>query len=166
VRVVLDAVPVRGGSLQVVAENLLAAWTELGDEVHLVLRPGPGLNLPANVSVHEVSAGSALRSSRVWASSGTSRNVHMAAHGRGVVATPGFDHFLKVAARNPKTQLRRLAKTTKAIHIDIGRCRSTSATPRRIRGQGLKYCSRPVRREMAQSKSRSNSRARSFRVFI
>ncbi len=53
-RVVVNAVPVRGTSLGVVAENLLKGWDELGadDELHVVLRPGVQLDLPDHVVVH------------------------------------------------------------------------------------------------------------------
>jgi glycosyltransferase involved in cell wall biosynthesis len=55
VRVVVNAVPVRGTSLGVVTENLLVGWDQLGldDEVHVVLRPGVSLDLPPSVTVHE-----------------------------------------------------------------------------------------------------------------
>ena len=56
VRVVVNAVPVAGTSLGVVAENLLKGWAELetDDELHVVLRPGVGLDVPEGFSVHEV----------------------------------------------------------------------------------------------------------------
>jgi glycosyltransferase involved in cell wall biosynthesis len=49
VRVVVNAVPVRGTSLGVVTENLLKGWDQLevDDEVHVVLRPGVELDLPS-----------------------------------------------------------------------------------------------------------------------
>ena len=49
VRVVVNAVPVAGTSLGVVAENLCKGWAELeaNDELHIVLRPGVGLPRPA-----------------------------------------------------------------------------------------------------------------------
>ena len=65
-----------------------------------------------------------------------------------------------------RSQPRRRAKTTSAIHMGVGRWRSSCATPRRRRGQGLQYCSSPVRRARASSKSPSNRRERSRRVFI
>jgi glycosyltransferase involved in cell wall biosynthesis len=54
VRVVVNAVPVRGTSLGVVAENLLTGWGQLGldDEVHVVLRPEVRLDLPDGMTVH------------------------------------------------------------------------------------------------------------------
>jgi glycosyltransferase involved in cell wall biosynthesis len=56
VRVLVNAVPVRGTSLGVVAENLLEGWAGLGldDELHLVLRPGVDLDVPDGVQVHRV----------------------------------------------------------------------------------------------------------------
>jgi glycosyltransferase involved in cell wall biosynthesis len=59
-RVVVNAVPVRGTSLGVVTENLLKGWAQLDvdDEIHLVLRPGADLDLPprgsggSTVTVH------------------------------------------------------------------------------------------------------------------
>jgi len=56
VRVVVNAVPVAGTSLGVVAENLCKGWAELeaDDELHVVLRPGVGLDVPGGISVHEV----------------------------------------------------------------------------------------------------------------
>ena len=55
-RVVVNAVPVAGTSLGVVAENLFKGWAELDtdDELHVVLRPGVGLDVPEGISVHEV----------------------------------------------------------------------------------------------------------------
>ena len=56
VRVVVNALPVRGTSLGVVTENLLKGWDQLGldDEIHVVLRPGVELELPGSVTVHPV----------------------------------------------------------------------------------------------------------------
>ncbi len=56
VRVVVNAVPVAGTSLGVVAENLFKGWAELetDDELHVVLRPGVGLDVPEGIAVHEV----------------------------------------------------------------------------------------------------------------
>jgi glycosyltransferase involved in cell wall biosynthesis len=53
VRVVVNAVPVRGTSLGVVTENLLKGWEQLGidDELHLVLRPGVELDVPGSMEV-------------------------------------------------------------------------------------------------------------------
>lgn len=53
VRVLVNALPVRGTSIGVVTENLLAAWEET-DDVHVVLRPGVALELPGRVTVHPV----------------------------------------------------------------------------------------------------------------
>lgn len=53
VRVLVNALPVRGTSLGVVTENLLQGWEE-SDEVHVVLRPGVELDLPGRVTVHRV----------------------------------------------------------------------------------------------------------------
>jgi glycosyltransferase involved in cell wall biosynthesis len=53
VRVLVNALPVRGTSLGVVTENLLQGWDE-SDEVHVVLRPGVELELPARMTVHPV----------------------------------------------------------------------------------------------------------------
>ena len=65
-----------------------------------------------------------------------------------------------------RRQPRRRAKRTSAIHMDRGRWRSDRATVRRRRGQGLQYCSSPVRCARAHSKSASNRPARSRREFI
>jgi glycosyltransferase involved in cell wall biosynthesis len=56
VRVVVNAVPARGTSLGVVTENLLRGWVALGldDELHLVARPGVGLDVPDGVRIHPV----------------------------------------------------------------------------------------------------------------
>jgi glycosyltransferase involved in cell wall biosynthesis len=51
VRVLVNALPVRGTSLGVVTENLLQGW-DTSDEVHVVLRPGVELELPEQVTVH------------------------------------------------------------------------------------------------------------------
>ena len=53
VRVLVNALPVRGTSLGVVTENLLRAWQE-SDDVHVVLRPGAALDLPDRITVHPV----------------------------------------------------------------------------------------------------------------
>lgn len=53
VRVLVNALPVRGTSLGVLTENLLQGWVE-SDEVHVVLRPGVELELPGRVTVHPV----------------------------------------------------------------------------------------------------------------
>jgi glycosyltransferase involved in cell wall biosynthesis len=53
VRVLVNALPVRGTSLGVVTENLLSGW-EASDDVHVVLRPGVELELPGRVTVHPV----------------------------------------------------------------------------------------------------------------
>jgi glycosyltransferase involved in cell wall biosynthesis len=62
VRVLVNAVPARGTSLGVVAENLLRGWAGfgLGDELHLVIRSGVQLEVPEDVQVHAV-RGSRLR---------------------------------------------------------------------------------------------------------
>ncbi len=52
-RVLVNALPVRGTSLGVVTENLLQGWEE-SDDVHVVLRPGIELELPQRVTVHRV----------------------------------------------------------------------------------------------------------------
>jgi glycosyltransferase involved in cell wall biosynthesis len=52
-RVLVNALPVRGTSLGVVTENLLQGWDQ-SDEVHVVLRPGIVLELPEHVTVHPV----------------------------------------------------------------------------------------------------------------
>ena len=52
-RVLVNALPVRGTSLGVVTENLLQGWDEV-DEVHVVLRPGVELELPERMTVHAV----------------------------------------------------------------------------------------------------------------
>ena len=56
VRVVVNAVPVRGNSHAVVVENMLKGWVDLGleDELHLVIRPDVDLDLPVTVTVHHV----------------------------------------------------------------------------------------------------------------
>jgi glycosyltransferase involved in cell wall biosynthesis len=53
VRVLVNALPVRGTSLGVVTENLLQGWDE-ADDVHVVLRPGTELELPGRITVHPV----------------------------------------------------------------------------------------------------------------
>jgi glycosyltransferase involved in cell wall biosynthesis len=53
VRVLVNALPVRGTSLGVVTENLLGGWKE-SDDLHVVLRPGVELELPERVTVHPV----------------------------------------------------------------------------------------------------------------
>jgi glycosyltransferase involved in cell wall biosynthesis len=53
VRVLVNALPVRGTSLGVVTENLLGAW-DGSDDVHVVLRPGVELALPERMTVHPV----------------------------------------------------------------------------------------------------------------
>jgi glycosyltransferase involved in cell wall biosynthesis len=53
VRVLVNALPVRGTSLGVVTENLLGGWEE-SDDVHVVLRPGVELELPERLTVHPV----------------------------------------------------------------------------------------------------------------
>ncbi|HWF14969.1 MAG TPA: glycosyltransferase [Acidimicrobiales bacterium] len=52
-RVLVNALPVRGTSLGVVTENLLQGWDE-SDDVHAVLRPGVQLELPERMTVHAV----------------------------------------------------------------------------------------------------------------
>lgn len=61
VRLVVNALPVRGTSLGVVTENLLLGWDQLGvdDEIHVVLRPGVDLDLPPSVHLSR-SGGSRL----------------------------------------------------------------------------------------------------------
>ncbi|HSZ38135.1 MAG TPA: glycosyltransferase [Acidimicrobiales bacterium] len=53
VRVLVNALPVRGTSLGVVTENLLQGWVGT-DDLHVVLRPGIELELPGHVTVHPV----------------------------------------------------------------------------------------------------------------
>jgi glycosyltransferase involved in cell wall biosynthesis len=53
VRVLVNALPVRGTSLGVVTENILQGWDE-SDDVHVVLRPGVALELPGRMTVHPV----------------------------------------------------------------------------------------------------------------
>jgi glycosyltransferase involved in cell wall biosynthesis len=53
VRVLVNALPVRGTSLGVVTENLLQGW-DGSDDVHVVLRPGVELELPGRMTVHPV----------------------------------------------------------------------------------------------------------------
>jgi glycosyltransferase involved in cell wall biosynthesis len=53
VRIVVNALPVRGTSLGVVTEHLLQGW-ETSDDVHVVLRPGVELELPERMTVHPV----------------------------------------------------------------------------------------------------------------
>lgn len=67
VRVVVDAVPVRGGSLHVVTENLVRAWAARGDELHVVLRADADLDLSHEVTAHTVAPESAFGRSRLWA---------------------------------------------------------------------------------------------------
>jgi glycosyltransferase involved in cell wall biosynthesis len=68
VRVVVNAVPVRGDSHGVVVENMLIGWDDLalGDDLHLVIRPDIDLDLPEAVTVHHVEPGK-LAGSRVGA---------------------------------------------------------------------------------------------------
>jgi glycosyltransferase involved in cell wall biosynthesis len=60
VRIVIDALPVRGTSLAVVLDNLLAAWVALksGDDLVVVTSTESGLRVPAGVQLHEVDLGS------------------------------------------------------------------------------------------------------------
>jgi glycosyltransferase involved in cell wall biosynthesis len=53
VRIVVNAVPVRGTSLGVVTENLLKGWAQLDadDDIHVVLRPDVDLDLPESRSL-------------------------------------------------------------------------------------------------------------------
>ncbi len=53
VRIVVNAWPVRDTSLGVMTENLLRGWDQ-SDEVHVVLRHGIELELPARMTVHPV----------------------------------------------------------------------------------------------------------------
>jgi glycosyltransferase involved in cell wall biosynthesis len=55
VRVVVNAVPVRGNSLGIVVENMLTGWEGLhaGDDLHVVVPPDL-LDLPKTVTVHPV----------------------------------------------------------------------------------------------------------------
>jgi glycosyltransferase involved in cell wall biosynthesis len=57
-RVVVDGLPVRGGSLAIVVQHLLEGWTQLGgDELHLVIGPHAELEVPSAVAVHRVEFG-------------------------------------------------------------------------------------------------------------
>jgi glycosyltransferase involved in cell wall biosynthesis len=59
VRVVVNAVPVRGNSHGVVVENMLRGWGDLGveDDLHLVVRPDIDLDIPEAVTIHHVGQG-------------------------------------------------------------------------------------------------------------
>ena len=64
VRVLVNALPVRGTSLGVVTENLLHNWDD-SDDVHVVLRPGIELDLPERVTPHRVGERRLLAMERV-----------------------------------------------------------------------------------------------------
>jgi glycosyltransferase involved in cell wall biosynthesis len=56
VRILVNAVPVRGTSLGIVTENLLKGWAQLDrdDDIHVVVRPNVDLELPpgAGITLH------------------------------------------------------------------------------------------------------------------
>jgi glycosyltransferase involved in cell wall biosynthesis len=55
-RVVIDAVPMRGDSLSIVVEHMLEGWLQLesGDDLHLVVGPDPQITIPEGIVVHQV----------------------------------------------------------------------------------------------------------------
>ena len=67
VRVVVNAVPVRGNSLGIVVENMLIGWESLdaGDDLHVVVPPDVP-DLPKSVTTHPVPQ-QGLRGARMWA---------------------------------------------------------------------------------------------------
>ncbi len=75
---------------------------------------------------------------------GACLRLHLATHR---VGGPGDAVRLSELSQNGAAgrQALRRAKTTRPICMLAGKWRSTAATTRRKRGQGLKYCSRPVR---------------------
>ncbi len=75
--VVVDGLPVRGGSLAVSAENLLRGWHELdsGDEIHLLLGPDARIDVPPGFHVQHVDLGAANPASRLWHQSVAIRKV-------------------------------------------------------------------------------------------
>jgi glycosyltransferase involved in cell wall biosynthesis len=58
-RVVIDGLPIRGGSIAVVLRHLLDAWTRSDgdDELHIVLGTDAGIAVPPGVVVHEIDLG-------------------------------------------------------------------------------------------------------------
>jgi glycosyltransferase involved in cell wall biosynthesis len=70
-RVVIDALPMRGDSLSIVVEHLLEGWvqTDLGDELHIVVGPDPQCAFPEGVTVHSVPFGRSSFASRLHAQS-------------------------------------------------------------------------------------------------
>jgi glycosyltransferase involved in cell wall biosynthesis len=59
VRVVIDGLPIRGGSIAVVLRQLLDAWTRgaADDELHIVVGTDAGVVAPSKVTVHEIDLG-------------------------------------------------------------------------------------------------------------
>jgi glycosyltransferase involved in cell wall biosynthesis len=58
VRIVIDGLPIRTGSIAVVTEQLLCAWpSDVADELHLVIGTDSGIVAPPNVVVHEIDLG-------------------------------------------------------------------------------------------------------------
>ncbi len=71
VRVVIDAVPMRGDSLSIVVEHMLEGWLQLdtGDELHLVVGPDPQADIPDGVIIHQMQFGKRAFLSRMRAQS-------------------------------------------------------------------------------------------------
>src|SRR5580692_5250747 len=68
-RVVIDAIPMRGDSLSIVVEHMLEGWLQLdsGDELHLVVGPDPQIKIPDGVIVHQMKFGRQAFLSRLHA---------------------------------------------------------------------------------------------------
>jgi glycosyltransferase involved in cell wall biosynthesis len=70
-RVVIDALPMRGDSLSIVMEHLLEGWEQLhcGDDLHIIVGPDPQVLIPDSVTVHAVPFGRVPFASRLYAQS-------------------------------------------------------------------------------------------------
>jgi glycosyltransferase involved in cell wall biosynthesis len=71
-RIVIDGLPVQGdNSLSIVAEHLLAGWSELHgvDEIHVVIRSDAQIAIPDEVIVHRVDFGRVPFISRLYSQS-------------------------------------------------------------------------------------------------
>ncbi|HEY1832751.1 MAG TPA: glycosyltransferase family 1 protein [Acidimicrobiales bacterium] len=68
-RVVIDALPMRGDSLSVVVEHMLEGWVQINpdDDLHIVVGPDPQCEIPPSVTVHPVPFGRIGFASRVRA---------------------------------------------------------------------------------------------------
>jgi glycosyltransferase involved in cell wall biosynthesis len=71
-RIVIDGLPVQGdNSLSIVAEHLLAGWSELHgeDEIHIVIRNDAQIAIPNDVTAHRVEFGRVPFISRLYSQS-------------------------------------------------------------------------------------------------